>query len=276
MSGTGRTGGNGRTNSGHGRLGSVLSGLVVAVGCVLFLGGFVWGAVEYRPYTVPTESMTPTVKAGDRVLAQRISGDVVRRGDVVVFTDAQWGNTPMVKRVVGIGGDKVACCDAAGRLTVNGKVIAEPYVDDMLGGRASATDFDATVPAGQLFLLGDERMGSLDSRVHLQDPGQGSVPRSAVDARVDAVLWPWGGFIGRPAGFAALPGGVSEPGPLKPILGAVVAGAVLIMVGAAYGPFTQRRSKRRAKRLEDSRPARLPGPGGAGRPGGGVSARAGD
>ena len=78
--------GNGLDHDGRGRsLGSVLSGLAVAVGCVLFLGGFAWGAVQYKPYTVPTQSMSPTVKAGDRVLAQRISGGDVRRGDVVVF-----------------------------------------------------------------------------------------------------------------------------------------------------------------------------------------------
>ncbi|WP_326810555.1 signal peptidase I [Streptomyces scopuliridis] len=241
MSGTGRAE---RSNGGHGRLGSVLSGLAVAVGCVLFLGGFVWGAVEYRPYTVPTNSMDPTVKAGDRVLAQRISGDEVRRGDVVVFKDADWANMPMLKRVVAIGGDKIACCDAEGRLTVNGTAVEEPYVRG-IGGRASTTDFDATVPEGKLFLLGDERSGSLDSRVHLEDAGQGSVPRSAVDARVDAVAWPLGGVIERPAGFSALPGGVSGPGPVRLIVGVVVAGALLIFGGAAYGPIARRFSKPR-------------------------------
>ncbi|MFJ9031204.1 signal peptidase I [Streptomyces sp. NPDC102274] len=245
MSGTGRAE---RSNGGHGRLGSVLSGLVVAVGCVLFLGGFGWGAVEYLPYTVPTNSMDPTVKAGDRVLAQRISGDEVRRGDVVVFKDVDWANMPMVKRVVAVGGDKIACCDADGRLTVNGTAIEEPYVQGMIGGRASSTDFDATVPEGKLFLLGDERSGSLDSRVHLEDAGQGSVPRSAVDARVDAVAWPLGGVIERPAGFAALPGGVSGPGPVRLIVVAVVTGALLIFGGAAYGPIARRFSKPRSGR----------------------------
>src|SRR6476660_1118564 len=98
-------------NGGHSRLRGYLSGLAVAVGCVLFLGGFAWGAVEYQPYTVPTDSMQPTDNPGDRVLGQRIDGSAVHRGDVVVFDDPTWGIVPMVKRVVGVGGDKVACCD---------------------------------------------------------------------------------------------------------------------------------------------------------------------
>ncbi|ALC20560.1 signal peptidase I [Streptomyces pristinaespiralis] len=241
-------GGTGRDDDGRGRLGNALSGLAVAVGCVLFLGGFVWGALVYQPYTVPTASMAPTVEAGDRVLAERIDGADVRRGDVVVFRDKLWGDMPMIKRVVGVGGDEIACCADNGRLTVNGKAVEEPYLlqDD---GPASQK-FTASVPEGQLFLLGDERMGSLDSRSHLQDPGHGSVPRSAVSARVDAVAWPLdGGLIERPEGFAALPGGVSQPGPVKLMLGAVVVGAVLIFGGAAYGPVAGRLGRgRRADR----------------------------
>ncbi|MFE3943257.1 signal peptidase I [Streptomyces sp. NPDC059118] len=226
--------GKGRTGDGRGRLGSMLSGLAVAVGCVLFLGGFAWGAVVYKPYTVPTDSMTPTVHAGDRVLAQRIDGGEVRRGDVVVFTDRAWGAVPMVKRVVGIGGDKIACCGKDGRLTVNGKPLDEPYLREK--GPASVEDFTAEVPEGQLFLLGDARAASLDSRVHLEDAGQGSVPRGAVQARVDAIAWPMNGMVERPRAFAALPGGVSSPGPLRLQLGAVLVGMVLILGGAAYGP----------------------------------------
>lgn len=222
----------------------MLSGLAVAVGLVLFLGGFAWGALVYKPYIVPTESMTPTVNAGDRVLAERVDGSEVRRGDVVVFTDPAWDNNmPMVKRVVGIGGDKIACCEKSGRLTVNGKPIDEPYLQTE--GLASVKNFTANVPKGQLFLLGDERSGSLDSRVHLDDPGQGSVPRSDVQARVDAIAWPMDGMIGRPQAFAALPGGVSAPGPLKLQLGAVVVGVVLIFGGTAYGPIAARSARRR-------------------------------
>ncbi|MCX4819661.1 signal peptidase I [Streptomyces sp. NBC_01142] len=236
--------GTGRTDDGRGRLGSALSGLAVAVGCVLFLGGFIWGAVVYQPYTVPTDSMSPTVKVGERVLAERIDGDAVRRGDIVVFRDAQWGDMPMVKRVVGVGGDKIACCDADGRLTVNGTAVEEPYLRTQ--GPASRQGFTATVPKGQLFLLGDERSVSLDSREHLEEPGQGSVPRSAVTARLDAVAWPLdGGLVDRPEGFAALPGGVSQPGPVKLIVGAVVVGVLLILGGAAYGPIQRRLSRPR-------------------------------
>ncbi|MFE6667031.1 signal peptidase I [Streptomyces sp. NPDC057697] len=233
--------GQGHTGDGRGRLGSILSGLAVAVGCVLFLGGFAWGAVVYKPYTVPTDSMTPTVHAGDRVLAQRIDGGEVRRGDVVVFTDRAWGAVPMVKRVVGIGGDKIACCGKDGRLTVNGKPLDEPYLRGK--GPASVEDFTAQVPEGQLFLLGDARASSLDSRVHLEDAGQGSVPRSAVQARVDAIAWPMDGMVERPRAFAALPGGVSSPGPLRTQLTAVLVGVVLILGGAAYGPVAARLSR---------------------------------
>ncbi|MFE9569271.1 signal peptidase I [Streptomyces sp. NPDC006692] len=236
----------GLDHDGHGRgLGSVLSGLAVAVGCVLFLGGFAWGAVQYKPYTVPTQSMSPTVKAGDRVLAQRISGGDVRRGDVVVFQDDAWGNVPMVKRVVGIGGDRVACCGKDGRLTVNGTPVDEPYLHGT--NPASGTPFDAKVPAGQVFLLGDDRLVSLDSRVHLEDAAHGSVPLSAVSARVDAIAWPMGGMLARPSGFQALPGGTSQPGPLKLVVGAVVAGAVLILAGAAYGPIASLARRRRVR-----------------------------
>ncbi|WP_030381543.1 MULTISPECIES: signal peptidase I [unclassified Streptomyces] len=238
MSGTGRTGG------GRGRFGSVLSNIAVALGCVLFLGGFGWGALVYKPYTVPTSSMTPTIDAGDRVLAQRVDGDDIERGDVVVFRQQSWGDAPMVKRVVAVGGDTVGCC-TDGKLTVNGKQIDEPYLP--AGQAAESRKIPTlTVPKGRLFLLGDERSGSLDSTAHLTEAGSGTVPRSAVDSRVDAVAWPMHGMLARPTGFEAL-GPLSSPGPLRIILAAIVAGVVLILGGAAYGPL--------AKRLGGRRPA---------------------
>ncbi|MEV5338037.1 signal peptidase I [Streptomyces sp. NPDC052676] len=226
-----------------GRTGQRLSGLAVALGLVLFLAAFGWGAVVYRPYTVPTTSMAPTIGAGDRVLAQRVDGADVRRGDVVVFKDATWGNAPMIKRVVAVGGDTVACCQD-GKLTVNGKRIDEPYLSD--GQAGSAAFPTVTVPEGRLFLLGDERHGSLDSTAHLTDAASGSVARDAVSARVDAVVWPMNGMLPRPAGFEVLGGSPSEPGPLRTIVALVVAGAVLVLGGAAYGPLAQRAARARA------------------------------
>ncbi|MFE6852195.1 signal peptidase I [Streptomyces sp. NPDC057674] len=248
--------GNIRTKGGHGSLGSMLSGLAVAVGCVLFLGGFVWGALLYQPYSVPTDSMTPTLDVGSKVLAQRVDGAEVRRGDVVVFTDPLWGNTPMVKRVAAVGGDTVACCDRDGRLTVNGEPVEEPYLRPGPGGRiiASGTEFSVTVPDANLFLLGDDRHTSLDSRTHLEEAGRGSVPRSSVVARVDAVVWPAKGLLDRPEGFAGLPGGISEPGPVMTLLGAIAAGGVLVLAGGAYGPVVRRMSRLTKRRPTGTAP----------------------
>ncbi|MDI5967540.1 signal peptidase I [Streptomyces sp. SL13] len=226
------------SSGGKRHLGNVLSGLAVALGCVLFLGGFVWGAVEYEPFTVPTNSMQPTVNPNDRVLAQRTHGVEPHRGDVVVFSDPVWGDLPLVKRVVGVGGDHVACCDAGGRLTVDGKPITEPYLDTDDRGRASATKFSLAVPAGRLFLLGDNRLVSEDSRAHLMDADHGTVPVADVTARVDATLWPMArlGELKPTHAFAGLPGGTSSSGPLTLIVWSIVLGVILIFGGAAYGP----------------------------------------
>ncbi|PZH09621.1 signal peptidase I [Streptomyces sp. NTH33] len=227
-----RSGGTGRGPAG-GKAGQRLSGLIVALGLVLFLGGFAWAAVVYRPYTVPTSSMAPTIGMGARVLAQRVDGGEVRRGDVVVFHDRTWvQNAPVIKRVVAVGGDTVSCCKQ-GKLTVNGKQIDEPYLK---GRAAEAGGFPAVeVPRGRLFLLGDERQGSLDSTAHLTDAAEGTVSRDAVSARVDAVVWPVNGMLERPTGFEAL-GALSPPGPLRTMLLMIVSGAVLVLGGAAYGP----------------------------------------
>ncbi|GGW75288.1 signal peptidase I [Streptomyces lucensis JCM 4490] len=239
------SGGAGTAGAGGSRIGQRLSGLAVALGLVLFLGGFAWGAFIYRPYTVPTSSMTPTIDAGDRVLAQRVDGDEVRRGDVVVFEDKSWvSNAKVVKRVVAVGGDTVSCC-TDGKLTVNGKQIDEPYLPK--GSLAEIKDFPTvTVPEGRLFLLGDERQGSLDSTAHLTDAGKGTVSRGAVSARVDAVVWPWKGMLKRPTGFESL-GALSQPGPLRTIEVMVVAGMVLVLGGGAYGPIAARVSRSRAR-----------------------------
>ncbi len=237
MSGTAR-----RMDEGHGRLGSTLSGLAMALGCVLFFGGFAWGVVVYQPYTVPTDSMAPTITAGDRVLAERIDGGAVKRGDVVVFKQQSWSAMPMLKRVVAVGGDTVACC-ADSKLTVNGKKIDESYLPE--GQDAEATGIpEVKVPKGRLFLLGDERGGSLDSRAYLTEAGSGTVPRSSVDARVDAVVWPMDGMLSRPTGFETL-GSLSSPGPLRLITAAILVGGMLVLGGGVYGPIAKGLGERR-------------------------------
>lgn len=228
------------TAGGAGGLGHRLSGIAIALGCVLFLGAAVWGALVYRPYSVPTTSMVPTVQPGDRLMAQKVSGSDVHRGDVVVFKDKLWGSEPLVKRVVGVGGDVVACCDAQGRLRVNGKPVDETYLKG--GGPASVDPFSTRVPTGQVFLLGDNRAVSEDSRFHLSDAQGGSVPASDIRARVDGIAWPASrmGLLSRTSAFGAVPGsGSPGRGPLGLLMIAVVAGAVLILGGAAYAPVAE-------------------------------------
>jgi signal peptidase I len=239
-----RGGGTGKAPVGS-KTGQRLSGLAVALGLVLFLGGFAWAALVYRPYTVPTSSMAPTIKIGDRVLAQRVDGSEVRRGDVVVFEDKTWvTGSSVVKRVVAVGGDTVGCC-TDGKLTVNGKKIDEPYLPE--GSLAELTGFPTVkVPEGRLFLLGDERRGSLDSTAHLTDAASGTVARGAVKARVEAVAWPMNGMLARPDGFKEL-GALSRPGPLPTMIALVIAGAVLVLGGAAYGPVAKLAGRSRAR-----------------------------
>ncbi|MFD5639805.1 signal peptidase I [Streptomyces sp. NPDC127077] len=239
-----RGGGTGRAPAGS-RTGQRLSGLAVALGLLLFLGGFAWAAVDYRPYTVPTSSMAPTINIGDRVLAQRVDGSEVRRGDVVVFEDKTWvTGSSVVKRVVAVGGDTVACC-TDGKLTVNGKKIDESYLPE--GSLAELTGFPTVkVPEGRLFLLGDERRGSLDSTAHLTDAASGTVARGTVKARVDAIAWPMNGMLARPDGFKVL-GALSQQGPLPTMIALVIAGAVLVLGGAAYGPVAKLAGRSRAR-----------------------------
>ncbi|MFE1879248.1 signal peptidase I [Streptomyces diastatochromogenes] len=240
-----RSAGTGTAQAGGGRIGHRLSGVAMALGLVLFLAGFGWAALVYRPYTVPTSSMSPTIAIGDRVLAQRVDGTDVRRGDVVVFRDKSWvTDANVVKRVVAVGGDTVSCC-TNGKLTVNGEQIDEPYLP--AGSLAENQNFPTvTVPKGRLFLLGDERQGSLDSTAHLTDAAKGTVSRDAVSARVDSVVWPMKGMLKRPTGFETL-GALSQPGPLQIIELMIVAGAVLVLGGGAYGPIAKLLGRSRSR-----------------------------
>ncbi|MFF2144847.1 signal peptidase I [Kitasatospora sp. NPDC058190] len=213
---------------------AVLQGIALALGLVLMIGGFALIAIDYRPYKVPTASMSPALQAGDTVLARKVGGGAIGRGDVVVFRDQAWGGELMVKRVVAVGGDTVATTDSDRRLTVNGRPVEEPYLATQ--GRQGES-FSATVPQGRLFLLGDNRVGSLDSRTHLEVEG-GTIPTTEVEARVEAILQPFGrmGLLDRTTAFDSFVGPkAGEPGPLEPAAYASVAGAALIVVTSAVG-----------------------------------------
>ncbi len=177
-------------------------------------GAVLWVLTAFlaKPFAIPSGSMEPTLRAGDRVLVDRLAYRLgpIERGDVVVF-DGTDSFTPAdapadyVKRVVGVGGDRVRCCAADGRLSVNGDLLDEQgYL--AVGDLPSDVAFDVQVPAGRLFVLGDHRSQSADSRSHLGDPGGGMVSEDRVVGRVSHVLWPWGriGAVARPDTFAAL------------------------------------------------------------------------
>jgi signal peptidase I len=173
--------------SGTGR-GLGIAGLVVGlVGLALGLGGFVHGRDAYGMSAIRSTSMSPTYEPGDRIAFERVDGSRVRRGDVVLFSAPHRYpfDAYVMERVVGVGGDHVVCCTTEGakeRLVVNGKPLAEPYVKDGDADGAHKA-YDVTVPAGRLFLLGDHRANSRDSRFFADDH-DGTVPVSAVRGRV--------------------------------------------------------------------------------------------
>lgn len=163
-----------------------------------------------QPFAIPSGSMEPGLRAGDRVLVNKLAyrfGADPQRGDVVVFDGTGYfGNADYVKRVVGVGGDHVVCCDEKGRIQVNGRPVDESTF--LYPGDSPSEDpFDVVVPDGTLFLLGDHRAASSDSRAHLGSPGGGMVPVSQVIGRADWIVWPAGRWtrLTRPAAYARVP-----------------------------------------------------------------------
>ncbi|MFI5657764.1 signal peptidase I [Streptomyces sp. NPDC051684] len=148
-----------------------------------------------QPFQIPSGSMESTLRVGDRVLVNKLAyrfGAEPTRGDVVVFDGSGYfGEGDYIKRVVGTGGDRVACCDSKGRLEVNGKSVDERAVLHATDA-PSQVGFDIVVPEGTLFLLGDHRSDSRDSRDYLGAPGGGFVPVDQVIGRAEWIAWPSG------------------------------------------------------------------------------------
>ena len=190
----------------RGPLRAVLAAVAVTVlACVL-----AWAFLA-RMYAIPSSSMEPGLRAGDRVVATLLTPEPypVRRGDVVVFQDTKgWlpGGGHVIKRVVGLPGDTVSWAPGEPSLRVNGAAVAEPY---LAAGEAPAQEaFEVTVPAGRLWVLGDHRSASADSRAHRAGPGSGFVALDDVVGRARFVVWPLdriGGAGSDPEAFAAVP-----------------------------------------------------------------------
>ena len=172
-------------------------------------------------FYIPSGSMENTLQIKDRVAVNKIPfiSRTIHRGDIVVFRDpANWLSEPfasespiiiekireglvavgilpnptkqyLVKRVVGIGGDRVICCSKSKKLTVNGKESIEPYIFE--GNDPSDMNFDVTVPVGKIWVMGDHRGASADSRYHQDDINKGMVPLNRLTGRVVAVIWPF-------------------------------------------------------------------------------------
>ena len=190
--------------------------IVVAVIVSLVIKTFI---VQF--FFIPSGSMENTLQINDRVAVNKLPFITreIHRGDVVVFHDpANWlpnwnnevdssikqraksllvdiGILPnpakqfLVKRVIGVGGDNIQCCSAKGNLIVNGKATNEPYI--FAGNEPSDMKFNVTVPKGKLWVMGDHRGASADSRYHQDDINKGFVPEEDVVGRVVAVVWPF-------------------------------------------------------------------------------------
>jgi signal peptidase I len=196
-------------------------------------------AFVMQPFSVPTGSMEHTIQTHQRILVGKVGQ--IERGEVVVFVDPggwlppsgsepgllrrglEWaGLAPssaenhLVKRVIGMPGDRVVCCDERGRVSVNDQPLDEgSYLFD--GDAPSRSPFDVTVPDGSMWVMGDHRSNSGDSRCHLAD-GTGFVSLDLVTGRAVATVWPLDELhaLGVPSTFDTIP----EPAgvPAEPVV----------------------------------------------------------
>ncbi|MCK2245337.1 MULTISPECIES: signal peptidase I [unclassified Crossiella] len=249
--------------SGPVRAGWRLPLVICVLGLVLAFVGIGVLTNRYDRFRVETSSMENTLAAGKRAITRPVTdgGVSVQRGDVVVFdpNESGWpGREPgaqLVKRVVGIGGDSVTCCDLDGRLQVNGRTITETYLrtdDPVTGGKHQPQRFTVRVPQDRMLLLGDYRGNSRDSRAYLDNEFKGSVPRSAIKAVVVAVVTPGEGVrqVSPSLVFtdAGLAGAAATDYGYRYAFWTIVTGALLVIITllwlAVVGALAWRRRRR--------------------------------
>ncbi len=192
----------------------LLAAIVISVGIKAFL---------IRSFYIPSGSMENTLQIDDRIIVNELVPNLVpiQHGDVVVFRDpggwlpphqkleenwfatsVDWvlsvvglsapdSNDHLIKRVIGLPGDKVECCNTFGQMSINGVPLDEPYLNLPQGvTKASGTDFSVTIPKDSLWVMGDNRYDSADSRYNTNKPGKGFVPIENVVGRAFLVSWP--------------------------------------------------------------------------------------
>jgi len=176
-----------------------------------------------RSFYIPSGSMENTLLVNDRIIVNELEPKLmpIQRGDVIVFRDpggwllpqaavpqnpvaagldgllsviglsAPDSNDHLIKRVIGLPGDHVSCCNVLGQLSVNDVPLSEPYVNLPAGATAVSKDnFDVVVPANSLWVMGDNRYNSKDSRYNGDTPGKGFVPIDNVVGRALVISWP--------------------------------------------------------------------------------------
>jgi signal peptidase I len=213
---------------------------------VALLVSFLVKTFLIRSFYIPSGSMQNTLQIDDRIIVNQLVPEVVplSRGDVIVFRDpGGWlDGTPkaeqpaiveaidwtlglvgltspdsdehLIKRLIGLPGDHVVCCNSLGQLSVNGVPLDEPYVvKPDPSSPVSADDFDVVVPEESLWVMGDNRYNSKDSRYNTETPGGGFVPVDDVVGRAFVVSWPfahWSWLDDYPAVFDAVPSPAEE------------------------------------------------------------------
>lgn len=214
---------------------------VLVIFGIAILVSFLVKTFLVRSFFIPSASMEQTLMIDDRVIVNELvpKAVAVDHGDIVVFKDpggwlparppvevtgiqagTEWvlslfglaspdSNDHLIKRVIGLPGDTVQCCSADGKIMVNGVPITEPYITIPAGEtRASAIDFNVTVPESSLFVMGDNRYNSKDSRYNTDKPGGGFVGMDNVVGRAFVLSWPmshWGWLSNYPEVFDDVP-----------------------------------------------------------------------